>query len=179
MNFLELVAQSGSEIAIESRAHVFRQGDDDDALYYVRSGFLKAYYVSLAGKESIKSFIRAGNIIGSLSAIYRGLPCAFSLIALQDCRLLKLNFNSLQSILKEHPEVASQLINVLIENSMKKEQREFQFLAMPSEERYRNLVDTDPELLELVTQNDIARYLGITPVALSRIRKRLQLMTDN
>jgi CRP-like cAMP-binding protein len=33
-------------------------------------------------------------------------------------------------------------------------------------------------LIEQVTQNDIALYLGITPVALSRIKKRLQLSED-
>ena len=30
-----------------------------------------------------------------------------------------------------------------------------------------------PDLLKLVTQNEIARYLGVTPVGLSRIKKRV------
>ena len=39
-------------------------------------------------------------------------------------------------------------------------------------ERYRLLCERSPELIERLTQKDIARYLGITPVALSRIRAR-------
>jgi DNA-directed RNA polymerase specialized sigma subunit len=34
------------------------------------------------------------------------------------------------------------------------------------------LLERSPELFDKVTQKDIARYLGITPVALSRISTR-------
>ena len=55
---------------------------------------------------------------------------------------------------------------------MKKERREREFLTESAEERYRMLLERSPALFDKVTQKDIARYLGITPVALSRIRKR-------
>ena len=35
------------------------------------------------------------------------------------------------------------------------------------------MLDTAPAILDLVTQNEIARYLGVTPVGLSRIKKRV------
>ena len=53
---------------------------------------------------------------------------------------------------------------------MKKERREYEFLCLSAEERYRLLIKRSPDLVRQVTQNEIARYLGITPVALSRIR---------
>lgn len=34
-------------------------------------------------------------------------------------------------------------------------------------------MDNTPQLMGLVTQIDIARYLGVTPVGLSRIKKRI------
>lgn len=45
-------------------------------------------------------------------------------------------------------------------------------LALSPEENYRQLLAESPDLAQRLTQNDIARYLGITPVALSRIRGR-------
>jgi CRP-like cAMP-binding protein len=41
------------------------------------------------------------------------------------------------------------------------------------EQRYMNLIDERPELLQRVPQHIIASFLGITPESLSRIRKRL------
>ncbi len=43
-----------------------------------------------------------------------------------------------------------------------------EFLTLPAQARYRVLLEQSPELPERVKQKDIARYLGITPVALSR-----------
>ena len=77
---------------------------------------------------------------------------------------------------KDH-EIANNLIELLLHFSMKKEKREFEFLCLSAEERYCLLAETSPGLLEKVTQNDIARYLGVTPVALSRIKKRVSKLT--
>jgi CRP-like cAMP-binding protein len=55
------------------------------------------------------------------------------------------------------------------------ERREREFLTESAEKRYRILLDRFPELLDKVAQKDIARYLGITRVALSRTRNRITL----
>jgi CRP-like cAMP-binding protein len=47
------------------------------------------------------------------------------------------------------------------------------FITSSPEERYLNLLDKRPELLQRVPQHQIASYLGMTPESLSRIRKRV------
>ncbi len=47
------------------------------------------------------------------------------------------------------------------------------FITNSPEERYKNLINTKPELLQRVAQHQIASYLGVTPESLSRIRKRI------
>ena len=58
--------------------------------------------------------------------------------------------------------------------ALRKEEREHDFLCLTPEDRYRAFVEDNPTLASRITQADIARYLGITPVALSRIRKRMK-----
>ena len=70
-------------------------------------------------------------------------------------------------------QVAQFVIDGLLELAMKKERREYEFLCLSAEDRYRLIREREPTMLGRVTQNDIARYLGITPVALSRIKSRL------
>jgi CRP-like cAMP-binding protein len=44
------------------------------------------------------------------------------------------------------------------------------------EERYKDMMKNNPEILLRVPQHYIATYLGITPVSLSRIRNRVAKM---
>ena len=70
---------------------------------------------------------------------------------------------------------ASAVVDLLLEFGMKKERREKELLTESAEARYRLLQEASPGLPAKVKQKDLARYLGITPVALSRIRARLDL----
>jgi DNA-directed RNA polymerase specialized sigma subunit len=47
------------------------------------------------------------------------------------------------------------------------------FVTQTPEERYRLLLENGQNLLKRIPQRYIANYLGITPVSLSRIRKRI------
>lgn len=64
------------------------------------------------------------------------------------------------------------IIELLTAFAMKKEQREYELLCLDAEQRYQNLLTRTTDITEFITQNDIARYLGITPVALSRIKNK-------
>ncbi|WP_448547568.1 Crp/Fnr family transcriptional regulator [Thalassotalea fusca] len=173
MELKDLIKQHGTPISFYKHEHVLHQGDQSNDIFYVESGLLKAYYLSDDGKENIKSFIKPGNIIGSLNAAYSGFACSFSLQALETVEVIQYPFNELLDAAYESHTIAKQLIDTLLTISMKKEQREYELLMLPAEERYLKFNMNEPELSSRLTQNDIARYLGVTPVALSRIKKRL------
>jgi len=172
MNFHDLLQLEGVTVAKDKGEHIFMQGDVDRSIYFVQSGLLKAYYTSEDGKESVKSFLLPNDIIGSLSSAYLKERCSFNLICLEPASLKKISFETFHEYSKNDLEVASDMIELLLLFAMKKEQREFEFLCMSAEERYCKIAEASQILLEKVTQNDLSRYLGITPVGLSRIKKR-------
>lgn len=179
MNFETLIKNEGHAIACPKRQHLFRQGEYDDNLYLLQKGLLKTYYVTNDGKETIKSFIQADNVIGNLSAAYAQEACTFNVVALQDSQLIRIPLKRITEAVQESHEIAQKVLAVLMSLSIKKERREYEFLSLSAEERYRAFCNKSPQLLESVTQSDIALYLGITPVALSRIKKRVQLESSN
>ncbi len=180
MNFQEFLDEHGRPMAMESGDHVFRQGENDRSMYAITSGILKAYYLSEDGKENIKSFVEPNAVIGSLTATFSKEACSFSLICLEPCCLLKLPFETLYTESQNNLEIANTVNRMLLQLSMKKERREFELLCLSAEQRYRRFIEGSPHMMDRLTQNDIARYLGITPVALSRIKKRISSgHTDN
>lgn len=173
MKFCELLKLEGKKIEVSKGEHVFRHGDPDQSFYYVESGLLKAYYTSEEGKESIKSFILPGDSIGSMTSAFSEGNCSFSLVCLEKSLLNRVPFGVLQEYSKNDLELAHSMIEMLIHVAMKKEKREYEFLCLSAEDQFLRLVESTPELLGKVTQNDLARYLGLTPVGLSRIKKRV------
>ena len=58
--------------------------------------------------------------------------------------------------------------------ALRKTHREATFLLDPAEQRYRQLLREEPALCERLPLYHVASYLGITDVALSRIRRRIK-----
>ncbi len=173
MNYTDIVEEKGKIIEKKRGEHVFSQGFSDASIYFVRSGLLKAYYTTDEGKEFVKSFIVTHDVIGSLSSCYKGECCSFSLVCLENSCLMKIPFSVIYEHSKTDQNIASSMIQMLLEFSMKKEKREFEFLCLSAEQRFLQLKIHSPMIVDKVTQNDLARYLGVTPVALSRIKKRI------
>ena len=173
MTLVELFKRYGRKAELVKGEHVFVQGEADQSLYHVNTGILKAYYTSMDGKEFIKSFLRPGDVIGSLTSTVSGENCSFSLVCLEPVTLVAIPFGIIQEYSKNDLELSESVIDLLLKFGMKKEKREFELLCLSAEERFRGILESTPDLIDKVTQNDLARYLGVTPVGLSRIKKRV------
>ena len=98
MAFRELIASKGKRSVRKKGQHIFQQGDPDSSIYAVMSGLLKAYYTTGDGRENIKSFIFEGGTIGSLRALSGNDNCSFSLVCLEDCELISIEYNNLDQM---------------------------------------------------------------------------------
>ena len=171
MDITELSEQYGISQSYQKKSYVFNQGDNNQYLYVVFEGLLKAYYSDEQGKEYIKSFLFPGDHIASTQALQGG-KCSFSLLCLQETRVLKIPYEKIRQLAANELDTANTIIDLLMSFAMKKEQREFELLCLSAEQRYQALLKRAPGITEQIRQNDIARYLGITPVALSRIKHK-------
>ncbi len=173
MNLVELSEKYGQKASYPKKSLVFSQGDNDKYIYIIIKGVLKAHYLAKDGKEFIKSFLFSGDYIASLQALNGGVS-SFSLLCLQDVQLVKIPYSTVLTMAKEDLDTANSIIDLLTTFAMKKEQREYELLCLDAEQRYQNLLTRFEGITDVITQNDIARYLGITPVALSRIKNKKQ-----
>jgi len=177
MDFMSLMETRGKSVNRKKGEHIFFQGKKDTSIYFIKSGLLKAYYTTEEGKEFVKSFLVTNDVIGSLSSAYKGDHCSFSLICLEDTSLIEIPFSVIYDHSKTNQMIANHMIDLLLSFSIKKEKREYEFLCLTAEQRYRILEKEMPDIIDKVTQNDLARYLGVTPVGLSRIKKRVNSHT--
>lgn len=174
-SLLERVSALGAERYAAKGTFLFRQGDHSDHFFIFRQGMAKAYYETIDGKEFIKSFIQENECIASMQVIVAGNPSPFNLITVENSRFLEVRGDRLLAAVQEDAEFSRALNSMLLQVAMKKERREHELLCLSAEQRYLLLCRRSPDLIQRLSQTDVARYLGITPVSLSRIRSRTQL----
>lgn len=153
---------------------LFTQGEICRDVFMMSEGLVKLHYITLDGKEWIKSFIMNIGLVGSRTSQSLNQPSTFSATCLEDCVVHILPYATFETACVEDPKLAAMAFQFFQWLGLKKEQREHQLLCLTAEERYRNFLSDNSALASRITQTDMARYLGITPIALSRIKNRRQ-----
>jgi CRP-like cAMP-binding protein len=142
--------------------------------FFIASGLVRMFYTTEDGKEFNKSFIAEGGIAGSLGSVLMGEASRFSIAALEPTSAVVIPAELMERLYGRHPcweRVGRRFAELL---ALKKERREAAFLLDDAETRYRDFQSEFPDLEQRIPLYHIASYLGITDVALSRIRKRLR-----
>lgn len=168
----ELLIDVAVERVVPKGDFLFRCGDTNSSLFLIQEGVIKNYYETQAGKQFVKSFIQEGGFIASMQAVVEGLPSSFSAVCLEQCRILEVAKPQLDQLLAKEPKFAEHLNAILLLLAAKKERREFELLCLSAQERCARFYAREPGLVARLSQQDIARYLGIDPVSLCRIRKK-------
>jgi CRP-like cAMP-binding protein len=161
------------ERIVRAGEQVINQGDVCTDIFVLRSGLVKIYYVTREGKEWVKSFIMDRGVFGSRIAQMAGEGSAFAVVSVEDSTLLTLPYSVFLEASLRDATLMEMVFRFNEWLGLKKERREYDLLCRSAEDRYRTFVTREAQLAGRLTQVDIARYLGITPIALSRIKRRV------
>ncbi|MCG7981794.1 MAG: Crp/Fnr family transcriptional regulator [Candidatus Thiodiazotropha lotti] len=170
--------EAGRKIHCAKGEHIFAQGEVCRDIFCMNSGLVKLYYNTREGKEWIKSFIADRSMLGSRTSQELGLPSPFSAMCLEDTQLVRFPYALFEAVCFSDLEMAKAVFHFSQWLGLKKELREYQLLCLTAEEAYLEFLSANPGLNNRLTQIDIARYLGITPIALSRIKSRISQQSD-
>lgn len=162
-----------SKRIVSKNAHFVKTGDGIESVAFCVSGLFRLYYTTSDGVEYNKSFCTKGDFVTSYSSLLENVPSYLSIQALADSMLIVFPYRDFQSLYAQH--VCWERLGRLIAEKLflSKETRERELLMFSAEERYRLFLKRFGPLAEQIPQYHITSYLGITPVALSRIRRRL------
>lgn len=155
--------------------YLFQQGDFANRLYFLHSGLVRYVSVSDEGKEFTQTFAKSPRIIGSTKAMVTETRVLFGIQALEDCMMSSYPWQAFYAQMRQDIGFLECYAKFLERIFMTKEERENAFVKHSAERRYLDFCMTYPELKNTIPQQQIASYIGITPVALSRIRQRLKL----
>ena len=160
-------------VKLEANDIYIREGDTERRLAFIEKGVMRAYIIKDNGDEATLFLRWEEQFIASHDTIINRQPSRFIYRALEPTTLLEMDYDVLETVLKTHPEyepLRNFFLMRMLSESLKMMES---FVTLSPEERYRALLTERFDLVNRVPDKYIASMLGITPVSLSRIRKRI------
>ena len=150
---------------------LLKEGQKSSEGYFVLKGCIRAYYL-IDGEEKTTAFYTEMEALTPPSVISK-TPSEYYLSCIEDTILTVSNSDMEVEINSKFPKFEI-MCRILSEELLAKQQINFdEFKTSSPEQRYLNLLQKRPDLIQRVPQHQLASYLGIKPQSLSRIRARV------
>lgn len=153
----------------KSGEYFVKAGDEASHIGFVMSGLLKKFYRTDDGKEFIKDFSLERQLVTAYSSLLLSTESRLNIQAIENTQLLVIPYATFTALYPFHPcwqELGRKIAETLF---IEREQREWELLIFPAKERYQIFEERYSSLLTRVPQYEIASYLGISPISLSRL----------
>ena len=148
-------------------------GDVSKKLYLINKGVLRSYLIMENGKELTKSLFTTVEFFASFTSMLTKKPSEFIYETLTDCHIYEINYKAFMNLCKTNTEVLRFYARYLEFLFMAGESMFIEISTMNAKERYLKLKERIPNIDQLTPQYQIASFLNVTPVQLSRIRSKL------
>lgn len=173
-NLIEELVGYGKIKNYQAKQPFIKEGEIPNKIGIVKRGLFRYYYLTDEGKGFTKVFMKEGDIISSYSSMISGIKSYYTIEAMEDSEVIEVSYFQWKKLRNTNSKWDELLIAFLEKGYGVKEKREREFLLMDAENRYRIFKDEYPKLEKRIKQHMIASYLGITPIALSRIRRKMK-----
>jgi CRP-like cAMP-binding protein len=169
---LEKIKSLSLEKRLRKRQYLLQEGQINKYTTFIVKGCLRTYRVSADGSEHILSFGIENWWVGDLESKTTGLPSKSNIEALEDSELLIWTSADFDLLLETIPELKSFNEKAFQRSLAAFNNRIYNVIGNSAEEKYRELIKTNPDIFNRVPLHMIASYLGLSRKTLSRIRSQ-------
>ncbi|MCX2450338.1 Crp/Fnr family transcriptional regulator [Pedobacter sp. PLR] len=154
---------------VKKKQHLLLEGGVNRFAMFVVSGCLRSYHLDENGFQYIQQFAPEGWWIGDMYSLITQEPGHLYIDALTDAELLLISKVNLEKLYKEIPKF-NFYFRILAERSLVSyQERSMENLRLSAKERYGKFCLRYPTLTDLLSQKQIAAYIGVTPEFLSKM----------
>jgi CRP-like cAMP-binding protein len=158
---------------IGRKTMLLREGEICRFEAFIIKGCIRSYFIDEQGYETIIQFATENWWVSDLASFYDESPSRMFIETLEDSEVFMIDHEQKEELFIRLPQF-ERLFRILVQRSLSVlQERYFNSMSLPAKDRYGLFVQTYPDLLHRVPQHMIARYLGISPEFLSKIRGEL------
>ena len=170
---MEKLNQCLSEVSYPKGFHILETGKVEKNIFFLKRGIVRAYTL-IGGKEITFWIGKEGATIVSMNGYVNDEPGYETMELMEDSDFYVLKRLKLQELFAEDLHIAYWGRRDAEIELLATEQRLISMLSAIASERYRQLMENEPDLLQRLPLGSIATYLGVTQTSLSRIRSKVK-----
>lgn len=157
-------------IELASGSVMAHQGSVVDCGYFLLEGLCHACYFTDGGKVFSKEFYWQNDWMINFESLISDVPTPYTIETLEASRLVKIPLSQLKTWRANNHAIYLHQLEIKL---LHKEYKERFMLLNSPEARYKIFREMYPELEVRLADYQVAAYIGVTPVSLSRIKKRV------
>ncbi len=148
---------------------VLEAGNMCSRIYFVEGGLVKTFFHN-GNREFIMCFFSEGNMFTVLDSFLTRKPSAYSILTLEPTTITYLNHSDLEELCTRYHAMETFYRKLLSMAAVNMMERVGGTLEEKAQVAYHKFMKEQGKLLQRISLADLASYLGITQVSLSRIR---------
>jgi CRP-like cAMP-binding protein len=161
------------EVHFDTGGYLAHAGRISTAIYFITTGIVRVFATN-ADKEVSLDFAFAGQFSTAYASFITQRPSDVTLQAITPVTGFAFYYDALQLLYKKDHSTERTGRLLAEYQYLRKYQRELSFLQYSAQERYLQLLEEHPQIVQQIPVKYIASYLGVEPESLSRIRKNLK-----
>lgn len=160
------------ELNVKKNTTLLQVGQVENYLSFISKGIVRLYIPQVTSDLTF-GFLFENEFVTGYDSFLSQKPSKYKVETLTESVLWRISKNDLEEVYnktKNGNVIGRKMAEKMF---LIKSDREISLLSKTAEERYLNLFTERPKLLQQIPLKYVASYIGVTPQALSRIRKRI------
>jgi CRP/FNR family transcriptional regulator, anaerobic regulatory protein len=160
------------KIKLNTGDYFVKENEVCNSIGFVVKGACRYFYNVSNGDEITRWVTLENDFITSLSSFIKDIPTSENIQAMKETEILLADKQAWKTLLSENESLKNIWVNHIEEMYLGMENRVYQLIALPADERYRWMCMNQPHFIHQVPDKYLASMLGITPRHLTRLRAR-------
>lgn len=158
---------------LKRKTFLLKQGDICRTENFIIKGCLRTYTIDDNGFEHIVMFGIEDWWVGDLFSFITQKPTTYFIDAIEDTEIIQISKANLDRLFERVPKF-ERFFRLILQNAFIAQQNRInQNLSYTAEQRYIDFIQKYPQMEQRLSQKQVSAYLGITPVFLSMLRRKL------
>lgn len=171
-NDFDLFTSKLVKISYPKNSIIIERGKIENYLSFIQEGVVR-FNIPGVDHDLTFDFGFADSFVSAYDSFITQSPSSYNIEAMSNCTLWCISKNDLE-IIYAQTDIGDRIGRIIAENIyLNKMKREISLLQNSAKQRYLDLLQEKPQLVQNIPLKYLASYIGIKPQSLSRLRKTI------
>lgn len=158
---------------VKKKTFLLKEGEVCDFEAFILKGCVRTFYIDKQGAEINLTFGVEGWWVADIASFSEQQPSTQNIETLENCELLTISYENKMMLFEKVPKFEKFFRILLQRTTGVLQQRIYYSIARTAEERYLAFMEKYPALIQRIPQHHIAKYIGVSPEFLSKVRSTM------